>query len=124
LVPHLANRVAKHYYLIPFEIRREGPASWVTSAGMSCPRSLVEKVGGFDEEFDLSMGFADRDFGIRLVEAGGEVVLANGIPMMVDDSESQGSWRDRVLRRFDREHPGQTHPNWLKLIKKYPELAK
>jgi len=125
LIAHEANRGAPHYYPMAFAVRTQGPTGWTTTRGLSVRRKWFEQVGGFDADFDLSMGFADRDLGIRLVDdAGCDVWQANGITVFGDDSETNGSLRDWVLRDWVREHPNDAdHRNGVILWIKHPETA-
>jgi len=127
LVPHMADPAGQEYYTCPFPIRRGGEAGWVTSAGLSVGRKWKDVIGSFfDEDYDGSMGFCDRDLGIRLEKAGVDIVLANAIPMFIDDSESQGSWRDYFVLRWRREcrqDPNEDDINWQVLRHKHPKIA-
>lgn len=46
-----------------------GPSPWYQTCNFAYPRTLLERLGGFDERFD---GGEDADLGLRAVEAGAE----------------------------------------------------
>lgn len=49
-----------------------GKADWISAVGgnLSLPKNMFESVGGFDENFGLSWGCEDVEFGYRLMKAG------------------------------------------------------
>ncbi len=51
------------------------PSRWFESCNIAYPRELLERLGGFDEEFDLPWG-EDTDLGLRAVEAGASVLCS------------------------------------------------
>lgn len=123
LIPHYANVSDPGWYQYPGSIlpvksyRQCGSMAW---SGLSIPRWWWLEVEGADESFDGSMGWADVDFGIRLLQAGCNIALVRGICCFSDDAESGGSWRNRVLTPWRREHPNQHDPNGVKLWQKWP----
>lgn len=124
LISHEANRGAPQYYPMAFAVRTHGPTGWATTRGLSVRRSWFELAGGFDEQFDTCMGFADRDLAIRLVDdAGVDIWQGNGITVFGDDRETNGSLRDWVLKDWRQENPGQTDRNGVLLWIKHPETA-
>ena len=60
---HLLHRLARSQTI-------RGPSPVFQCCNIAYPRALLERVGGFDEEFDF--GGEDTDLGIRAVEAGAE----------------------------------------------------
>ena len=52
-------------------VRVEAPSPWFETANIAYPRALLERLGGFDEEFVASG--EDTDLGLRALEAGAEL---------------------------------------------------
>lgn len=50
-------------------IRVEGPSPWYPSCNLTFPRVLLERTGGFDEEFEGAWG-EDTDLALRAIELG------------------------------------------------------
>jgi GT2 family glycosyltransferase len=53
-----------------------GPSDWYQACNIAYPRSLLERVGGFDVRFDG--GGEDADLGLRAVAAGARPVYVDG----------------------------------------------
>jgi len=122
LWPHLADTAEPHWYQHPGSTQslvdvNQCKVPWV---GMSLPRHIWEEVGGADEDFDGSMGWADCEFSIRVFKAGYDITMVRGICVFMDDSETGGSWRDRVLTPWRAAHLGEDDPNAVKLWEKWP----
>jgi GT2 family glycosyltransferase len=120
IVPHYANEGEPHHFQAPFQFIDQ-PDDWnklkvyPSFAGMSLSKKNYFKVNGIDEDFDYAMGFADLDFGIRLWQAGCNVMLVDGITCFIDDKESGGSLREQFVHTL-----GQRHRNGQLLKEKWP----
>lgn len=121
---HLANAADPSWYQYPGSINpcvEEEQAHGFAWAGCSVPRKWWEALGGADEQFDGSMGFADQDFAIRAWRMPGvDVALVRGICCFIDDDESRGSWRNKILTPWRAAHPDEHDPNGPKLWAKWP----
>ena len=123
MIAHLADTAEPDWYQYPGSIlpiksyRQCGSMMW---AGLSIPNWWWKEVEGADEDFDGSMGWADVDFGIRLLNAGCNIAMVRGVCCFLDDSESGGSWRNRILTPWRSAHPGEHDPNGVLLWKKWP----
>jgi glycosyltransferase involved in cell wall biosynthesis len=53
------------------------PAPWVFywTCNVSVDRTTVEKIGGFDENFNLRWGVEDQEFGLRIFKSGADICL-------------------------------------------------
>ena len=51
------------------------PSPWFESCNIAYPRELLERLGGFDEAFEMPWG-EDTELGLRAVEAGASVLYA------------------------------------------------
>ncbi|MBD3260186.1 MAG: glycosyltransferase [Candidatus Altiarchaeales archaeon] len=87
---------------------------WVSTGSNSVWAIDWERVEGFDEWFDGSMGFDDRDFAIRLYEAGVTLILGDGVTKVSEDQETGGSWTAKVSVEHD-------HVNGDKFFEKWPK---
>lgn len=87
---------------------------WVTNGCSSVRREDWVAVGGLDEIYDGSMGFDDRDFAIRLYNAGCAIISAAGITRYNEDSESGGSWTAKIANQ-------DNHINADKFFERWPE---
>lgn len=91
-----------------------------SSAGMFMPRRTWDAIGGYDEQFDGSMGAADQELCLRVQKLGvkpGEVkvLLAPFFVNLAD--EETGSWRMKMIdRRVRRER------NEDLMAKKHPDM--
>lgn len=104
LVPHYADKREPHHYQNPFSFMPQPMdwdkmRAWTSFAGLSMRRDDFETVGGVDERYDGSMGFADLDLGMMLYHDGCQVCLVDAITCFIDDGESDGSHRDQIIRR-------------------------
>ena len=122
--PHLANQQDPGWYQYPGSIIaciEEEQVYGYMWAGSSTPRKIWEEMGGVDEDFDGSMGFADQDFAIRAFRNPNvDVALVRGICAFLDDDESHGSWRNKILTPWRASHPGEHDPNGVLFWKKWP----
>ena len=75
--------------------------SCVTAACMAVPKSVFEKVGGFDEEH-LAVAFNDVDLCIRIREAGYRIIWTPYAELYHAESKSRGS--DHGPTKIDRFH--------------------
>ncbi len=119
--PHEANVGDPVHYQAPADIVSQ---DWTwdklrvypSFAGMSLAKTLWNEVGGLDEDYDLAMGFADLDLGIRLYETGANIVQVGGVVVFVEDSET-GSHRNHFIH-----YDGVEHRNGEQVLKsKWPE---
>lgn len=118
LMSHISNVAMERLYRwAPFPIL--GPANVV--GAFSAPRWALEQIGGFEEDFDGSMGYADMELGFRLKNLGLDMWLGAGITVHIDDSET-GSWRDFFVKKWREEEPGREDRNYRILLEKYPNL--
>lgn len=97
---------------------RDGKAVWETidyrqcsAAGMVMPRRTWQDAGGYDEDFDGSMGEEDREFALRVQKLYGRLYLA---PLFIHvEDEETGSYRMEMIAQaeqsnldiFKRKHP-------------------
>lgn len=125
LIPHYADRDAPHYYQEPFSFNPpwpighpdEGRARIMLSfAGSSLRRVDWDKVGGVDEAYDGSMGFADHDLGLRLHQNGCNICQIDGACCFIDDAGE--SWRSYFLQKL---HPDGNHPNGDLFHSRWPD---
>lgn len=92
--------------------------------GMSVRRKWLKAVGGYDESFDGSMGFADVELKHRLfLELDLDCWHVPGIGVYLDDRET-GSHRAKVIEDWREKHPGEVDINYQKLLKKWPDWKK
>lgn len=124
LVPHLADQQEPWHYQNPFSFCppwKDGDRvrPWVCFAGLSLRREDWNAVGGIDLAYDLSMGFADMDLGIRLHKDGCNVCQVDGVTVFIQDQGK--SWRTEILKRM---YPnGMEHRNGLLFKERWPEYA-
>lgn len=52
-----------------------GPGPWFETCNIAYPRALLERLGGFDEQWFTDASGEDTDLGCRAVEAGARVVF-------------------------------------------------
>ena len=102
---------------------RDGKAKWspigwsgCDSSMMAMPRRTWEKIGGYDEQFDGSMGAADQELALRVKKAGGILLLSPYFAHKED--EETGSWRDRMIDA--RKRPESNEDLFWK---KHPDAA-
>jgi hypothetical protein len=99
---HLLHRLARSQ-------RIEGPSPTFQCCNIAYPRALLERVAGFDEDFDF--GGEDTDLGLRAIENGAareyvpeplvwHAVLPRGLGQAISDSLS---WQSIPL--MVRRHP-------------------
>lgn len=122
LVPHLADQNEPWHYQNPFPFcppfeNEDRVRPWVCSAGLSLRREDWNRVSGLDTVYDLSMGFADMDLGIRLHKDGCKVCLVDGVTVFIDDGGK--SWRTEFLDRFCPKY--SEHPNGVIFNERWPE---
>ena len=90
----------------------EGPSDWYESCNIAYPRSLLERIGGFDDGFRLAWG-EDTDLGLRAREAGAgltyapqalvwHAVIARSLPRALQEARRR-EWLPLVIAR----HPDQ-----------------
>lgn len=91
--------------------------------GKAFRRSWAEKIGGYDENFDGSMGFADAEFIFRLLREC-DIKDCWALPGVfldcIPDPSEKVSYRDEVIRDWRVDHPGELDPNYSYLLKKWP----
>jgi GT2 family glycosyltransferase len=77
-----------------------------TSAGMFMPRTTWNKLGGYDEQFDLCMGAADQELALRVQKLGdnpGDVRVFIAPYFVNIADEETGSWRMEMIDRRVRQ---------------------
>lgn len=104
------------------------PSVWVCGTpGISVRRKWVEKVGGYDEQFDGSMGFCDVEFAHRLFVTTliRDVWIIPGISISWCSMEGEHkSWRMKIIEDWRKNNPDQIDPNYQKLLDKWPDWIK
>ncbi|MDQ3571561.1 MAG: glycosyltransferase [Actinomycetota bacterium] len=91
---------------------------WHPSCNMAYPRRLLERLGGFDEEFEAPFWGEDTDLGLRALQAGARVEFAESalvwhavhprpLPMAFRDARRR-SWIALVVAL----HPEQRDALW------------
>jgi GT2 family glycosyltransferase len=87
------------------------PIAWMACFGnLSVKKNLVEKIGGYDEDFK-GWGVEDMEFAYRLQKAGAKFIVDNN------------------LKRYHQEHPKQANrmsednQNWVLFYQKHPDFA-
>jgi GT2 family glycosyltransferase len=94
-------------------IEIEGPSAWYESCNIAYPRRLLERLGGFDEAFELPPWGEDTDLGLRAREAGAELryqpqalawhaVVPGTLPRALAEARRR-EWLPLVISR----HPAQ-----------------
>jgi N-acetylglucosaminyl-diphospho-decaprenol L-rhamnosyltransferase len=74
---------------------------WVSGAAMMVPASVINEVGGFDEEFFLF--WEDADWCRRITDAGYEVWCVPQAQVTHDEGGTRShGWSPRVVRHFHR----------------------
>lgn len=72
-------------------------------------RSLFERVGGFDEDYQDGAGYEDQDFIMRLVTAGAVIVVRDDLVVIHPKTGATIKWPAegfaRNLERFKRKWP-------------------
>jgi GT2 family glycosyltransferase len=64
-------------YGLARSVRIVGPSDWFETCNIAYPRSLLERLGGFDERFPHAWG-EDTDLGLRALESGAELRYVDG----------------------------------------------
>jgi N-acetylglucosaminyl-diphospho-decaprenol L-rhamnosyltransferase len=86
---------SRHVVDEPFEV------DWVSGAAMLVPRSVVDSVGAFDEDFFLF--WEDADWCRRIVSSGHSVWCVPSAVVVHDEGGTRGHrWRPRSVVRFHR----------------------
>jgi hypothetical protein len=68
---------------------------------MFMPRRTWNKVSGYDEQFDGSMGAADQELALRIAKSGGLLILGPYFAHVED--EETGSWRMAMINKRTRQ---------------------
>lgn len=82
-----------------FDLERE--VDYVTGAGFAVRRSVLEELGGFDEDFNPAY-FEENDFCTRALRRGYRVVYSPGAVMEHHESVSLGQQSRKFLRLYQR----------------------
>lgn len=91
------------------------PSKYLYGANVSCKRSLLEQVGGFQAERFSAYGWEDRDLGIRLAARGCRLVYEPAARAFHHHAHTVSSWRRRQqlagqsFVRLVRAHPQHAH---------------
>ena len=101
---HLLHRLARSQTI-------RGPSAAYHCCNIAYPRALLERVGGFDEEFDF--GGEDTDLGLRAQENGAELVYCDDV--LVWHAVHPRNLRDAVRDSFG----WKSQPL---LVKRHPQL--
>jgi GT2 family glycosyltransferase len=107
----LAFRLGR--YMADYDITERTPVDWVTGAAMAAPRSLWDRLGGFDEEFFL---FCEEvDLCRRIHDLGGRVLYVPDITIthvgggtLDNASDLRIRWIAAGKVRYTRKHHGHS----------------
>ena len=99
-------------YMADYDITERTPVDWVTGAAMAAPRSLWDKLNGFDEQFFL---FCEEiDLCRRIHQLGGTVLYVPDIAIthvgggtLDNASDLRIRWIAAGKVRYTRKHHGQ-----------------
>jgi N-acetylglucosaminyl-diphospho-decaprenol L-rhamnosyltransferase len=134
LAAMLRDRAARDPAIAPDDTLALQPVDAVSGALMLMPRTLFERIGGFDEGYRLHA--EDLDLCRRARQAGASVAVANHVrvlhlrgvssrsrPLFVEWHKHRGLWR--YFRKFDGAHEGWTTrvAVWLAIWLRFPLAA-
>lgn len=112
----VATRVLKKWVVAPERPSRTMPVDWVSGASLVLRRSVVEKIGLFDEDFFLY--FEETDLCLRARRAGFETWYVHEVKVRHEGSISTGMkeqgvrvpryWFSSRRRFFEKNYGGAT----------------
>jgi GT2 family glycosyltransferase len=111
---HLLSGLARTVQVDP-------PSPWYETSNIAYPRELLERLGGFDDAFDLPWG-EDTDLGLRAVAAGASVlpapralvlhaVVARTLPASLAEARRR-EWLPRLIAKHP-EHRAALYRRWF-----------
>jgi GT2 family glycosyltransferase len=104
----LAYRLGR--YMSDYDIHVTTPVDWVTGAALAAPRSLFERLGGFDEEF--FMFCEEVDLCRRIHDLGGTVLFVPEVTIVhvgggtLPTGDLRTRWIAAGKVRYTRKHHG------------------